>query len=172
MPGEGQREELIRELKIVRKAGLHRLAERMDELPVLSQLAAATMGAGTADDIERMLRHVSRSYTEGAQGTAIGILLGLDLGRRGANPTVLRDVAAKRLGYYSVETFRKKPEHNAIAYFADVLLRYVSDTERLEVTNPNKVDHIMSLISELTVAEYNELMRRIRHWFSTLVQNP
>jgi hypothetical protein len=119
---------------IVRKAGLHRLRERVDELPKLSWLATLTMGAGTADDIiETMLRHVFRSYTEGAQGTAVGILFGLELGRRGANPSVLREAAAKRLGYYSVETFRKKPEHNAIAYFADVLQRYASDTERLEV---------------------------------------
>lgn len=171
MPG-GRREALIAELKIVRKTGLHRLRERTDELPELSRLATATMGAGSADDIETMLRHVFRSYAEGAQGTAIGILLGLELGRRGANPSVLREAAAKRLGYYSVETFRKKPEYNAIAYFADLLQRYGSDTERLEVTNPNKVDHIMELISQLTVAEYNELMRRVRHWFSTLVQQP
>jgi hypothetical protein len=67
--------------------------------------------------------------------------------------------------------FRKKSEYNAIAYFADVLQRYASDTEQLEVTNANKVDHIMQLISELTVAEYNELTRRVRNWFSTLVQS-
>ncbi len=169
MPGQSSRDNLVAELKIVRKSGLHRLAERMPELPELTRLAKETMGAGTADDVERMLRHVFRSYAEGAQGTAVGILLGLELGRRGANPSVLRDAAAKRLGYYSVETFRKKPEDNAIGYFADILQRYASDTGRLEVTNPNKVDHIMELISQLTVAEYNELMRRVRHWFSTLV---
>src|ERR1700752_5372242 len=64
MPEPERREALIEELKIVRKTGLHRLRERIAELPELSRLATATMGAGTADDIERMLRHVFRSYAE------------------------------------------------------------------------------------------------------------
>ena len=171
MPEPGQREALIDELKIVRKTGLHRLRERVDELPKLSNLATATMGAGTADDIERMLRHAFTSYADGAQGTAIGILYGLEPGRRGASPSVLREVATKRLGYYSVETFRKRPEHNAIAYFVDLLQRLAVDAVDQKPTDVNKVDHIMSLITELTIPEYWELTRRVRQLFAAGFQS-
>ncbi|MHA3019619.1 hypothetical protein ACXPWS_05035 [Mycobacterium sp. BMJ-28] len=162
------RDVLIAELKIVRKVGLHRLRERINDLGCLAQLATATVGAGDAEDIERMLRHAFQSYAEGAQGTAIGLLLGLELGRRGASPTVLRQVAAARLGYYSVETFRKRPEHNAIAYFADVLLRVDGDARSQGPTNGSKIDHIMALITDLTLAEYWELTRRTRQWFTAV----
>jgi hypothetical protein len=170
MPDQDQREALVTELKVVRKTGLHRLRERMDELPELSRLATVTMGAGTADDIERLLRHAFTSYAEGAQGTAIGILLGLEQGKRGAKPSVLREAAAKRLGYDSVETFRKRPEYNAVAYFADVLQRVAADADSQQLTNLNKVDQIMALITELSVAEYWELTRRVRQWFASWSQ--
>ncbi|WP_068182374.1 hypothetical protein [Mycobacterium sp. UM_CSW] len=166
MPEQERRGALINELKIVRKTGLHRLRERIDELPELSKLATATMGAGSADDIERMLRHAFTSYAEGAQGTAIGILFGLEIGRRGARPSVLREVAAKRLGYDSVETFRKRPEYNAIAYFADLLHRLAVDANSQKPADVNKIDHIMSLITELTIPEYWELTRRVRQLFA------
>jgi hypothetical protein len=171
MPEQAERDGLIAELKIVRKAGLHRLRERINDLPRLTALATATMGAGSAEDVERMLRHAFQSYAEGAQGTAVGLLFGLELGRRGASPTVLRQAAAKRLGYYSVETFRKRPEHNAIAYFADVLLRLASDAQTSGLGNGSKVDHIMALITDLTLAEYWELTRRTRQWFAALSQS-
>lgn len=168
MPDAYDRDGLIDELKIVRKAGLHRLRQRVGDVPQLSALATATMGAGTVEDIERMLRHAFQTYAEGAQGTAIGILLGLELGRRGASPTVLRQVASERLGYYSVETFRKRPERDAIAYFAGVLLRLGEDARLSGTSNGSKVDHIMTLIADLTLAEYWELTRRTRQWFSAL----
>lgn len=171
MAGRSQREALIDELKIVRKTGLHRLRERLDELPELSQLATTSMGAGTADDIERMLRHAFTSYADGAQGTAIGILFGLEPGRRGASPSVLREVATKRLGYYSVETFRKRPERNTIAYFADVLVRVAADAQSGAVSDGTKVDRIMALITELSLAEYWELTRRVRQWFTAVSQS-
>lgn len=170
MPEEGKREALIKELKIIRKTGLHRLRERINDLPELSQLAERTMGASSADDIERMLRHAFTSYAEGAQGTAIGLLFGLELGRRGARPSVLREAAAKRLGYDSVETFRKKPQQNAIEYFADLLLRLVDYAENEKPTDVNKIDHIMTLIAELTIPEYWELTRRVRQWFAAATQ--
>jgi hypothetical protein len=168
MPEQLQRETLIAELKIVRKTGLHRLRERIGDLSCLTELATSTMGAGTAEDIERMLRHAFQSYAEGAQGTAVGLLFGLELGRRGASPTVLRQAAAERLGYYSVETFRKRPEYNAIAYFADVLLRLATDAQSSSSNNGSKVDHIMALITDLTLAEYWELTRRTRQWFAAV----
>jgi hypothetical protein len=111
---ESLHELLVKELTVVRRCGLHRLREHLDELPALAPAAERTSGAATAEHVEGLLRNVWTSRSEGAQGTAIGILLGLEQGRRGASPRVLRQVASERLGYYSVDTFRKKPEVNAI----------------------------------------------------------
>jgi hypothetical protein len=127
MPEGRLHDHLVRELKLVRKTGLHRLHENLDELPALSELAERTTGSKRAEHVENLLRAAWTTRAEGAQGTAIGLLLGLEQGRRGANPMVLRAAAATRLGYHSVDTFRKKPEANAISYFADVIESYCID---------------------------------------------
>lgn len=128
------------------------------------------MGSDSSDDIERLLRHAFQFYTDGAQGTAIGILLGLEQGRKGSSPVVLRKAAAERLGYYSVETLRQQPEYNAISYVADVLLRALVDAQRDGVTDGTKVDRLMALIIELSLAEYWERTRRVRKWFAVVAQ--
>lgn len=164
------RDSLIEELKIVRRFGLHRLDELMDELPELTRLATATRGAGTADDIERMMRQVWQMYDQGPIDTAVAILLGLRDGR-GKTPDKLRRAAAESL-HYSVEAFRKRPEHNAIAHFADLLMRYATDMDMPKVFDPDKVDHIMALISGLTLSEYDQLMGRLRDLSASLTQDP
>jgi hypothetical protein len=166
-----QRDLLIRELKIVRKFGLHRLREHLGDLIVLRELSRSTQGGDTADDVESLLRAAYNKKSEGAQGTAIGILLGMELGRRGASPTVLREVAAKRLNYASVETFRKRPEANAIATFADVLDGYARDIQNEPDVEGAKLEKIMSLIEELTLAEYGEMVRRLRRRIVTLADD-
>lgn len=170
MPGD-RREQLIRELKIVRKFGLHRLREHMRELPALRDLATITRAGDTADDVETLMRGAYNKKSEGAQGTAIGILLGMELGRRGASPKVLREVAAKRLGYESVETFRKRPEATAIATFADVILSFVREIEEQPEVEGAKLEKVMSLIEELTLAEYGEMVRRLRRRMATLADD-
>lgn len=170
MPVPPPREQLIRELKIIRRCGLHRLREHLDELPTLCQLAERTTGAPTAERVEVLLRSVFTTRSEGAQGTAIGILLGLEKGRRGASPTVLRQVAADRLGYQSVDTFRKQPEANAIATFADLIESYVVDFENRPVREDERIERAMAAIEQLNAREYGELVRRLRAkyvWFNT-----
>lgn len=166
MPESRLQQLLIGELKIVRRCGLHRLDEYLDDLPALVRLAEETRGAGQAIDVEGLLRAVYTQRSEGAQGTAIGILLGLEIGRRGASPTTLREVAAKRLGYYSVDTFRKKPEANAIATFAALIESYAVEIHHRPEPEGQKIDEIMKLIAQLSVAEYGELVRRLRHWMA------
>lgn len=153
MPEQTRHELLIQELKAVRKAGLHRLGEHLDELPTLRELAEATSGARTAEHVEGLLRNVYMTRSEGAQGTAIGILLGLEQGRRGANPTVLRQLAAQRLGYYSVDTFRKKPEANAIATFADLIESYVVDIQHRELRDDDRIEAAIRAIENLNARE-------------------
>ncbi|MGB3362918.1 MAG: hypothetical protein WA972_12820 [Rhodococcus qingshengii] len=168
---EDRRSALIRELKIVRKSGLHRLREHLGELVELRAMAVEVHGGETADDVESLLRGAFNKKSEGAQGTAIGILLGMELGRRGASPSVLRQVAAERLGYQSVDTFRKRPEANAIATFADVLESYVRDISNEPDVEGAKLERVMSLIEELTLAEYGEMVRRLRRRMATLTSD-
>lgn len=168
---ESRRIGLIRELKIVRKSGLHRLREHMSELVELRSMAMEVHGGETADEVESLLRGAFNKKSEGAQGTAIGILLGMELGRRGASPSVLRQVAAERLGYQSVDTFRKRPEANAIATFADVLESYVRDISNEPDVEGAKLERVMSLIEELTLAEYGEMVRRLRRRMATLTDD-
>jgi hypothetical protein len=163
MPESSLQQLLIDELKVVRRHGLHRLAECLDQIPALVRLAEETMGSGKVSDVEGMLRAVYTQRSEGAQGTAIGILLGLEQGRRGASPTVLRKAAADRLNYYSVDTFRKKPEANAIATFAALIESYAIEIHHRPEPEGQKVERIMTLIEQLTLAEYGELVRRLRH---------
>lgn len=155
---------LIEELKVVRRHGLHRLADCLDKIPALVRLAEETMGSGKVSDVEGMLRAVyTTQRSEGAQGTAIGILLGLEQGRRGAAPAVLRKAAADRLNYYSVDTFRKRPEANAIATFAALIESYAVEVHQRPEPEGQKIEQIMKLIEQLTLAEYGELVRRLRH---------
>lgn len=168
MPEQALREHLIRELKVVRKAGLHRLREHLDDLPALAGLAERTSGARTAEHVEGLLRHAWKR-AEGAQATAVGLLLGLEQGRRGASPRVLREAAATRLGYYSVDTFRKKPEANAIAYFADVIESYCVDVVNQPMREDARIEAAMRAIEQLNAAEYGEMVRRLRAkylWFN------
>ena len=171
MPDLTLHERLVVELKVIRRSGLHRLQEHLEELPTLAQLAGETMGAATADDIERMLRAVYTQRSEGAQGTAIGILLGLEQGRRGASPRVLRKVAATRLGYQSVDTFRKNPEVRAIATFARLLESYAVDIRTRPIPEGQRIEKIMDLIEQLSLAEYGELVRRLRHRIMSLTDD-
>lgn len=168
-------EQLVDELKIVRKCGLHRLRERIDELPTLRTLAERISGASTAEHVEGLLRNVYQARSEGAQGTAVGILLGLEMGRRGANPTVLRQVAADRLGYFSVDTFRKKPEQNAISTFADLIESYVIDFENQPKRDDVRIETALHAIEQLNAVEYAEMIRRLRArytWFNTAPDAP
>lgn len=170
MPETTLRERLIGEIKIIRKAGLHRLREHLGELPTLVVLAERTSGAGTAEHVEGLLRSVYTTRSEGAQGTAIGLLLGLEQGRRGANPRVLRELASERLGYHSVDTFRKKPELNAIATFADQIVNYCVDFENMTKRDDDRIEAAMRAIENLNAREYGELIRRLRArytWFNT-----
>jgi len=154
----------------VRKAGLHRLREHLDELPALRELAERTSGARTAEHVENLLRSAWSRRAEGAQGTAVGLLLGLEQGRRGASPRALRDAAATRLGYHSVDTFRKRPEANAIAYFADVVESYCLDFVNQPKRDDERIETALRAIEQLNAAEYGEMIRRLRArytWFNT-----
>lgn len=170
MPGPALHDLLIRELKLIRKRGLHRLREYLGELPALGELAERTSGARTAEHIEGLLRNAWRLRGDGAQATAVGLLLGLEQGRRGANPTGLRKVAAERLGYHSVDTFRKQPEAHAIAYFADVIESYCIDIANQPKREDERIESAIRAIEQLNAAEYGEMVRRLRvryTWFNT-----
>lgn len=166
MPERTLHEHLVRELKIVRKAGLHRLPERLDDLPALTELARRTTGAGNAQHVEELLRNVYRLRSEGAQGTAIGLLLGLEQGRRGANPTALRKAASDRLGYHSVDTFRKRPEAIAISTFAHLIESFCIEYQQLPTPNLDRVDAAMNAVEQLTLTEYAEFIRRLSAWLT------
>ena len=168
MPGRTPHEDLVEELKLVRRKGLHRLDQVIDELPTLRRIAAQTTGGEKPSDVEALLRSVYAQRSEGAQGTAIGILLGLELGRRGASPQVLRQVAADRLGYATVETFRKKPELQALETFAHLIESHAVDVHARDELPGYKVEEVMRLIENLTIAEYGDLVRRLRHRMSHL----
>lgn len=155
---------------MIRRCGLHRIAEHLSELPALSMLAERTSGAPNAEHIEALLRNVYRERSEGAQGTAIGLLLGLEQGRRGASPRVLRQAAADRLGYYSVDTFRKKPEENAIVTFADLIESWVRDFQNRPKREDDRIEKAIAAIEQLNALEYGEMVRRLRArytWFNT-----
>jgi hypothetical protein len=160
---------LVQELKLIRKVGLHRLRDHLDEVPALAELAERTSGARTAEHVEHLLRAVWTARAEGAQGTASGILLGLEQGRRGARPSVLREVAAKRLGYASTDTFRKAPEASAIDYFADLIESYCIDFAHQPKRDDERIETALKAIENLNAVEYGELIRRLRAryaWFN------
>lgn len=168
MPDETLHQHLVRELKVIRRSGLHRLRAHLGELPYLVELTERTMGAGHAQDVEGLLRAVYTQRSEGAQGTGIGILLGLEQGRRGASPTVLRQIAAVRLGYHSVDTFRKRPEEVTISTFAHLIESFAIDLRNRPELERSGIETILELIERLTLAEYGELVRRLRRRISTV----
>lgn len=170
MPERSLHEHLVGELKIIRKRGLHRLTEYIDEVPALVELARRTTGGENAEHVENLLRSVYKLRSEGAQGTAIGLLLGLEQGRRGANPRVLREAAATRLGYHSVDTFRKRPEATAIATFARLIESYCIEYQNSSLPEDYKINVALNAIRELTLTEYAELTRRLRDWFASVNQ--
>lgn len=162
---------LIQELKTIRKIGLHRLGQHLDELSTLADLARQTYGYGTADRVEKLLRDAWNTRAEGAQGTAVGIILGLEVGRRGARPAVLREVAARRLGYASVDTFRKKPENNSIAYFADVVESYCIDYQPNPINDEYRINTAVAAVMALSLTEYTEFARRLGERFAPFNAN-
>ena len=164
-------EQLIDELKAIRKFGLHRLSQHLDELPVLADLARRIYGFGTADRVEKLLREAWNTRAEGAQATAVGIILGLEVGRRGARPAVLREVAARRLGYASVDTFRKKPEANSIAYFADVIESYCIDYQPHPNNDEYRINTALAAVMKLSLTEYTEFARRLGERFAPFNAN-
>lgn len=164
-------EYLVEELKIVRRRGLHRLEDIINELPALRKLSTVAIGGERTEDVESLLRTVYRERSEGAQGTAIGIILGLEQGRRGASPQVLREVAAKRLGYASVDTFRKKPELNAMKTFAHLIESYAIEIQNRPEPTADKINEIMRLVEKLTLAEYGDFVRRMRHRMAHLADD-
>jgi hypothetical protein len=172
MPERTLHEHLVSELKVIRKRGLHRLPQYLDDVPALQELARRTSGAENAEHVENLLRTVFKLRSEGAQGTAIGLLLGLEQGRRGANPTVLREAAATRLGYHSVDTFRKRPEADAIATFAHIIESHCIEAQYAAKPEDYKVNVALDAIRELTVTEYAELTRRLREWFAAVESPP
>lgn len=170
MPERSLHDHLVSELKVIRKSGLHRLGAHVEEVPALAELARRIHGAGTADRIERLLRDAWDTRAEGAQATAVGILLGIEQGRRGARPSVLREQAARRLGYQSVDTFRKKPEANAIAYFADVIESYCVDYRPHPDNDEYRINTALAAVMELNMAEYSEFIRRLAARFAEMNQ--
>ena len=77
MPESSLRDRLVVDLKVVRRRGLHRLVDYIGDVPALREVAMQTTGADNAEHVENLLRSVYKMRSEGAQGTAIGILLGL-----------------------------------------------------------------------------------------------
>lgn len=171
MPEPSVHEALVGELKLLRKIGLHRINTRLRDFPTLVRLAEQTTGGDNAEHVEGLLRSVYKMRSEGAQGTAIGLLLGLEQGRRGASPTRLREAAAERLGYHSVDTFRKQPEQNAIETFAFLIESYCVEYQTLPPPEDYKINVALKAVQELTLLEYAEFTRRLRHWFATVNQS-
>ncbi|MFD4780266.1 hypothetical protein ACFWNH_04695 [Rhodococcus qingshengii] len=165
MPEPTLRDRLVNDLKVVRRRAQHRLSDYLDDVPALREVTAQTTGADNAEHIENLLRSVYKLRSEGAQGTAIGILLGLEQGRRGANPTVLRQVAATRLDYHSVDHFRKQPEANALLTFASLIETYSIEYQASSQPEDYKINVALNAIKELTLTEYAELIQRLQAWF-------
>lgn len=168
MPEDSLHDSLVGELKVVRKRGLHRLDQFLGEVPTLVAMANQATGGTNAEHVENLLRSVYKLRSEGAQGTAIGLLLGLEQGRRGVSPTTLRQVAADRLGYHSVDTFRKRPEAEAISTFAYAIESYVIEYANSSKPEDYKINLALKAIQDLTLTEYAELTRRLREWFASV----
>lgn len=62
----------------------------------------------------------------------------------------------------------RQPERNAIANFADLLLRVAVDAHTHGVKGGMKVERTIAPITELSVAECGERMGRTRQWFAAV----
>jgi hypothetical protein len=123
---------LIRELIAVRDEGLVRL--RRIELPALVELARLV----TADEqsiphvvIETLLRRATLRLGGGAYGDAAVALFGLDVGTRGLNSRLRRELAAEALDR-TFETFRKNYELGLIQQVATQMLVLASEQRTRE----------------------------------------
>jgi hypothetical protein len=117
-------ESLVQDLRLLRERGLLRI--RTLELPALAAAVESTSGgarAGSADEIERLLRTAISALGDGESGLAAAYLFGVVQGTIGRRPTDLRERAAQEYGRLSPETFRKGPERRLISRLADEILR-------------------------------------------------
>jgi hypothetical protein len=163
---EVDRDQLVAELRLLRGMGLARMRERRNELNGLTTLAEFAYGSDDIASVEAMLRDAWHALGDGPHGMAVGLLFGLERGHRGGNPTALRSKAANRLGYASVETFRKRPEAAAISSFADELVSLRAQRSSLNRSHgDDRVAQVVALIEALTTVESAELARRLRERF-------
>ena len=165
-PDHIDQQTVVEELKLVRKVGVHRLRERLGDVPALAIIASELYGSGGAPEIEHLLRDAWHQLGTGDHGQALGILFGLERGHRGGNPAGLRSKAASRMGYHSVDTFRKKPEGAAIANLADqVISLRIQRTLLDRAGSEDRVAKIVAEIEALTTLESAELARRLTATF-------
>jgi hypothetical protein len=156
---------LIYELKVLRRRGLRRLAGDVENYPVLTEVATKLTAEEPVGAIEALLRQARTQMQESPAGQAVAYLYGLEAGLRGRTPTDLRRLAADRLGYAEVETFRKKPENEAIATLADTIYSLVVQDRMLSRNNGSsleRVEAIVAAIEGLTTLELAELARRLK----------
>lgn len=160
------REQLLSELKIVRRVGLLRIREHVNELAGLQAIAIQAHGDAEPAHIEEVLREAWHRLGDGPHGQAVGILFGLEQGHRGGQPAALRSKAAERLGYYSVDTFRKKPEQDVLDSFAEQARAVRVRQNLMERSGVDRVAAIVEAIEALTTVESAELARRLRERFA------
>lgn len=157
---------LLTELKLVRRVGLTRIREHLDDLTALRAIAVQAHGDAEPAHIEEVLREAWHRLGDGPHGEAVGLLFGLERGHRGGTPAALRSKAAERLGYHSVDTFRKKPEADVLDSFAEQLLAVRVRQNLIERTGVDRVVAIVEAIEALTTVESAELARRLRERFA------
>lgn len=157
--------DLLVELKHLRRVGLFRIRQHLDTLPALAEIARQTHGAAEPTHIEEVLREAWQRLGDGPHGQAVGILFGLEQGHRGGSPATLRSKAADRLGYFSVDTFRKKPEADVMDSFAEQLLALRVRQNLMERPGMDRVAAVVEAIEALTTIESAELARRLRTRF-------
>jgi len=131
----------------------------------LSLIAQQAHGDTQPVHIEEVLREAWHRLGDGPHGQTAGILFGLEPGHRGGQPAALRSKAAERLGYYSVDTFRKKPEQDVVESFAEQVLAVRVRQNLLERGGMDRVAAIVEAIEALTTVESAELARRLRERF-------
>jgi hypothetical protein len=118
-------EDLVRELAVIREAGITQL--RTLDLPALTQALRASGTAGpdqivSGPDIEEALRRAIADLDGTRLGDCAGLLFGLEPGTRGDPPPQLRREAAERWGV-AWQTFRKTPQTTIFSEMADAILR-------------------------------------------------
>lgn len=155
--------QLVDELKLVRRTGIPKLRANLAKLPQLAAVAAELHGEGSAAEVELVLRDAWRQLGSGPHGTAVGVLFGLAQGHRGGRPAALREKAADRLGYASVETYRKEPETRALADFADQVTSLRAQKRVRPAVSDDRVARIVTEIETLSSLELAELARQLAH---------